>query len=58
MKYKLKLFFKRLICKHKYEMIEDTCHMKDGGMSKGADFECSKCGKRTWSDIFARRVNG
>ena len=50
-------FFKKLFCRHSYEMIDGTCHMINGGMSKGAFFKCSKCGKEIYSDIFARRVN-
>ena len=33
-------------------MIDGTCHMINGGMSKGAFFKCSKCGKEIYSDIF------
>ena len=31
--------------------------MKDFGLSKGAYFDCVKCGKRIYSDIFANKVN-
>ena len=41
----MKKIFKQLFCKHEWEMIEDTCHLYDGGCSKGAMFKCPKCGK-------------
>ena len=42
----------KLFCKHEWGMIEDTCHLYDGGISKEAMFKCSKCGKESWFDIF------
>lgn len=50
-------FFKKLFCRHAWNEIEGTRHMKDFGMSKGAMFKCKKCGKIIYSDIFAKRVN-
>lgn len=57
MKELLKQWFKEFRCKHKYEMIEGTCHMINAGSSKCADFKCTKCGQQIWSDIFAKKVN-
>ena len=53
----MKNFIKKLFCRHEYQMIDGTCHMKDFGMSKGAKFKCCRCGKEIWSDIFAKEVN-
>lgn len=53
----MKEFLKRLFCKHNYKMIKGTIHMIYGGMSKGAEFKCQKCGKEIWSDIFWKKVN-
>lgn len=50
-------FIKKLFCKHEWIMIDGTCHMINGGMSKGAKFKCNKCGKEIWSDIFSNKVN-
>lgn len=41
-----------LFCRHEWEMIEDTCHLYRGGLSKEAVFRCSKCDKVKWFDIF------
>ena len=53
----IKQFLKGLFCKHEWKEIEGSRHMIHGGMSKGANFKCNKCGKVIWSDIFARTVN-
>ena len=51
----MKQFLKRLFCKHEWEEIEGSeCMIRDG-MSKMAQFECNKCGKVIWSNIFARK---
>lgn len=54
---KIKDIIEKLMCKHNYKMIEGTCHMIHGGMSKAATFKCSKCGTKIYSDIFAKGVN-
>ena len=54
----IKQFLKRLFCKHEYKMVEGSeCMIRDG-MSKMAQFECTKCGRKIWDIIpYSRKVN-
>ena len=54
----MKQFLKRLFCKHKYKMVEGSECMIRGGMSKMAQFECKKCGRKIWDIIpYSRKVS-
>lgn len=42
-----------LFCKHEWKEIKGTRHLYNGGISKEANYECVKCGKERWFDIFS-----
>jgi len=47
----MKQLLKRLFCNHKYVMDGDP-YLYDSGMTKRANYICSKCGKPNNFDIF------
>lgn len=47
----------KLFCKHEWNMIKNTVHLYNGGISKEAKFKCEKCGKEKWFDIFNIKPN-
>lgn len=47
----------KLFCRHEWEIIKNTCHLYNGGISKEAKYKCSKCGKEKWLDIFDIKPN-
>lgn len=44
-------------CKHEWKMKPDTIRLYHGGSSKEAIYECEKCGKTKWFDIFDKKPN-
>ena len=47
----IKKLAERIFCKHEYKMVEGSEHMIRAGMSKMAQFECTKCGRKIWDII-------
>ena len=46
-----------LFCNHEWEMVKDTCHIYNAGLSKESIYKCLKCGKERWYDIFDMKPN-
>ena len=44
----IKYLAERIFCKHEYKMVEGSECMIRAGMSKMAQFECKKCGRKRW----------
>ena len=44
----IKYLAERIFCKHEYKMVEGSECMIRNGMSKMAQFECAKCGRKRW----------
>lgn len=47
----------KLFCKHEWKLIKDTVRLYNGGISKEGMYECCKCGKLRWFDIFNMKPN-
>lgn len=46
-----------MFCRHQWKMREKTCRIYKAGVSKEALFQCEKCGKEKWKDIFDIKPN-